>query len=319
VRTRRSANTYLIFLILLIAALVIYEWVILPANTGAPGPTSVPPTTALAPSAPTSAELETLKAGPLLTVRYLNVGQGDATLIRAPGGNTMLIDGGKTATIAENVVLPALRAWNVRQLDFMVLTHPDQDHIGGLQRVVETMPVGQVVLTGQLHTTVTYERLLAAISSKKLKAIKARIGTSLSFDPLLTTVILGPNDAAVKGDDTNNASIVMRMTYGKVSFLFIGDAEGPELTTILNSKADVRAQLLKLGHHGSSTSTSRSWLRAVAPEVGIISVGENTYGHPHRETLELLAEFGIKVYRTDQHGTITVVSDGAAYRISTER
>ena len=319
-RTRRNTATYLIFLILLLAALIIYEWVIAPTQTGAPAPNPGSPTTTLAPPAPTLAtELETLKAGPRLTVRYLDVGQGDATLIRSPGGKTMLIDGGKTATIAESVILPALRAWNAKQLDYMVLTHPDQDHIGGLQRVVETMPVGQVMLTGQLHTTVTYERLLAAISNKKLKAIKARSGTSFNFDPALTTVILAPNDAAVKGSDTNNASIVMRMTFDKVSFLFIGDAEGPELTTILNSHAEVRAQVLKVGHHGSSTSTNRAWLQAVRPEVGIISVGENSYGHPHRETLELLADFGIRVYRTDQHGTITVESDGAKYRISTER
>ncbi len=277
-----------------------------------PPPALPSPTGIIPPTAPTR--------GQPLTVMFLDIGQGDATLIHSPGGRTMLIDGGNGASDADNVILPALQAWGGDRLDVMVVTHPDQDHIGGLPRVIETVPVSQVVLTGQVHTTQTYERLLTAIRDKKLPAVRARGGMSLDFDPALTTSILGPTDALVESDDTNNASIVIRMTYGTVTFLFVGDAEETEEAVIMNSGADVHAQILKVGHHGSRNSTSLDWLQAVSPQVGVISVGENNrYGHPHPEVLELLSRFGVKVYRTDQQGTITVVTDGTTYQVSTER
>ena len=279
--------------------------------TSTPPPTTPPPTTTATPPPVT---------GGSLTVRFLDIGQGDATLIRSPGGRTMLIDGGNSTADADNVIMPALQAWGNDRLNVMVVTHPDQDHIGGLPRVIELAPVDQVVLTGQVHATKIYEKLLTAIRDKKLSAVRARGGMSADFDPALTTTILGPTDDLVKSDDTNDASVVIRMTYGTVSFLFIGDAEETEETVILNSGADVHAQILKVGHHGSRNSTSESWLRAVAPEVGVISVGaDNRYGHPHPETLALLSQLGIKAYRTDQQGTITVVTDGTTYKVSTER
>ncbi len=290
----------LLVLVLLVAALA----------CGVPTPPS--PTATLPPTAPA--------AGELLTVLFLDVGQGDATLIRSPGGQTMLIDGGNGASDADDVILPALQAWGSDRLDVMVITHPDQDHIGGLSRVIELVPVGKVVLTGQVHTTQTYERLLIAIRDNELPAVRARGETSLDFDPALTTSILGPTDALVESDDTNNASIVVRMTYGAITFLFTGDAEETEETVILRDGADVQAQVLKVGHHGSRSSTSPDWLQAVSPEVGIISVGEdNPYGHPHPEVLDLLSQFGVRVYRTDRQGTITVVTDGTSYQVSTER
>jgi competence protein ComEC len=277
-----------------------------------PPPALPSPAITIPPTAPTG--------GQVLTVMFLDIGQGDATLIRSPEGRTMLIDGGNAASDADNVILPALQAWGGDRLDVMVITHPDQDHIGGLPRVIEAVPVDQVVLTGQVHTTQTYERLLAAIRDKKLPAVRARGGVSLDFDPALTTSILGPTDALVESDDTNNASIVIRMTYGAVAFLFIGDAEETEEAVILNSGADVQAQILKVGHHGSRNSTSPAWLQAVSPQVGIISVGENNrYGHPQPEVLQWLSQFGVKVYRTDQQGTITVTTDGTTYEVSTER
>jgi competence protein ComEC len=296
----------------LIAVVLILTVTALACAVPTPPPGLASPTVTTPPTAPTSGEL--------LKVLFLDIGQGDATLIRSPGGRTMLIDGGNGASDADNVILPALQAWGSDRLDVMVITHPDQDHIGGLPRVVEAVPVGRVVLTGQVHTTQTYERLLTAIRDKKLPAVRARGGMSLDFDPSVTTAILGPTDALVESDDTNNASIVIRMAYGAVTFLFIGDAEETEEAVILNSGADVHAQILKVGHHGSRSSTSPDWLQAVSPQVGIISVGENNhYGHPHPEVLDWLSQFGVRVYRTDQHGTITIVTDGTTYEVSTER
>jgi beta-lactamase superfamily II metal-dependent hydrolase len=232
----------------------------------------------------------------------------------------MLIDGGNSSQDADQVIIPMLQRWGSQRLDIMVATHPDQDHIGGLERVIEVIPVGQMVLTGQVHTTKTYEQLLAAIRDKKLAAVRARAGTNLDLDPLVTTAVLGPTDDEVKSDDTNNASVVIRLSYGAVNFLFIGDAEEAEESTLLQSGANVRAQILKLGHHGSRSSTNQEWLQAVSPQLGMISVGaDNRYGHPQRETLDLLSRDKIKVYRTDQQGTIIVVSDGSSYQVSTER
>lgn len=291
-------------ILLVLAALVLAACVAAP-----PPPTATPPPATVTPS-----------AGLPLTVAFLDVGQGDATLIRSPGGRTMLIDGGNSSQDADQVIIPALQRWGSQRLDIMVATHPDQDHIGGLERVIEAMPVGQMVLTGQVHTTKTYEQLLTAIRDKKLAAVRARAGTRLDLDLLLTAAILGPTDEQVNSNDTNNASIVIRLSYGAIGFLFIGDAEEAEESTILRSGADVHAQILKLGHHGSRTSTSQEWLQAVSPQVGVISVGaDNRYGHPQPETLDLLARDRIKVYRTDQQGTITVVSDGSGYQVTTER
>ena len=291
-------------ILLVLAALVLAACVAAP-----PPPTATPPPASVTPS-----------AGLPLTVAFLDVGQGDATLIRSPGGRTMLIDGGNSSQDADQVIIPALQRWGSQRLDIMVATHPDQDHIGGLERVIEVVPVGQMVLTGQVHTTKTYEQLLTAIRDKKLAAVRARAGTGLDLDPLLTAAVLGPTDEQVSSDDTNNASIVIRLSYRAVNFLFIGDAEEAEESTILRSGADVHAQILKLGHHGSRTSTNQEWLQAVSPEVGMISVGaDNRYGHPQRETLDLLTRDRIKVYRTDQQGTITVVSDGSGYQVTTEQ
>lgn len=303
----RRTSAFKALISLVIVLLVVGSCGLPPLPPTVPSPTDTPP-----PTVP--------PAGEQLTVMFLDIGQGDATLIRSPGGRTMLIDGGNGSSDADNVILPALQAWGSDQLDVMVITHPDQDHIGGLRRVIESIAVGQVVLTGQVHTTQTYERLLTAIRDNGLPAVRARAGVSLDFDPALTTEILGPTDALVESDDTNNASIIIRMTYGTVTFLFIGDAEETEEAVILGNGADVRAQILKVGHHGSRSSTSVDWLQAVSPQVGVISVGQNNqYGHPHPEVLAWLAQFGVVVYRTDQQGSITVMTDGTTYQVSTER
>jgi competence protein ComEC len=272
-----------------------------------PAETAVPPAGTRAPRPP-------------LTILFLDVGQGDAALVRSPGGQALLIDGGENREDAEKIILPALRAWGCQRLDSLVISHPDQDHIGGLPTVVESFPVGQVVLTGQIHTTQTYEQLLTLIRDKKIPAVKARGGMQLDLDPAITVALLGPDDAAVESDDTNNASVVIRLTYGDVSILFTGDAEAQEEETILSSGADVEAQVLKVAHHGSQAASSRRWLQAVAPQVAVISVAAGgPYEHPHRDVLARLRQANVIVYRTDQHGTVMVHSDGETFQVFTER
>jgi len=307
VKRRPLQWSLLSFLIVLVVLLV---WLL--TST----PAEIPPSPIVT---PTNSTLTTASR-PLLTVAFLDVGQGDATLIRSPGGHTMLIDGGNSREDAEEAILPTLKSWGASSLNLLVITHPDQDHIGGLPHVLESFPVDRVALTGQVHTTQTYEKVLTLIRDKKIPAIKARRGMMLELDPLLTLAVLGPDDAAVEQNDTNNASIVIRLTYDRISMLFTGDAERVEEEAILKSGADVRAQVLKVAHHGSPFSSSQRWLQAVAPEVAIISVGtDNAFGHPSYEVLTRLTQSNVTIYRTDRHGTITVRSDGRTYQIFTQR
>ena len=255
-----------------------------------------------------------------LKVVFLDVGQGESILIQAPNGQTMLVDGGRTIEMADRVILPQLRAWGAPQVDVLVVTHPDADHISGLVGVLEKFPVALVALTGDQHATQIYERLLLDIRDKNVKALQVRTGTVIPFDPAVKLEVLGPDEALVNQDNTNDGSIVIKLTHGQSSFLLTGDAEFAENLSILRRGADVRSTVLKLGHHGSSTSTDENWLRAVQPQLGIISAGkDNPYGHPHAEVIRALNKLGIPTIRTDEHGTITVTSDGSQLQVTSQR
>jgi beta-lactamase superfamily II metal-dependent hydrolase len=255
-----------------------------------------------------------------LKIAFLDVGQGDSILIQAPNGQTMLIDGGRSTSLANEVIIPQLQEWGARQVDVLIPTHPDADHIGGLVGVLENFPVKRAALTGQVHSTKIYERLLTNIRDKNVAALQVRTGTAIPFDPAVKIEVLGPDEEAVQSDDTNDASIVIKLTYGGTSFLLTGDAESPENRAILDHGFDVRSTVLKLGHHGSRTSTNEDWLRRVQPQLGIISAGEdNSFGHPHPEVIAALKKLQIPYIRTDEHGTIIVTSDGSAIHVTSEK
>ncbi len=285
-------------LFLLIAGLVLAGCILQPVT---PAPTFVPGQGAL-------------------KVAFLDVGQGDSILIQAPNGKTMLIDGGRSTNLAETVIIPKLKEWGAQQVDVLIPTHPDADHIGGLVGVLENYPVKLAALTGQVHSTQIYERLLTNIRDKNVEALKVRTGTAIPFDPSVKIEVLGPDDDAVQDDDNNNASIVIKLTYGNTSFLLTGDAEMPANQAILERGFDVRSTVLKLGHHGSRTSTNEDWLKKVQPQLGIISAGkDNSFGHPHPEVIAVLEKLKIPYLRTDEHGTITVTSDGTAIHVTSEK
>ena len=255
-----------------------------------------------------------------LSVVFLDVGQGDSTLIRAPNGQVMLIDGGRSIQLADQVILPQIKAWGASQVDVLVVTHPDADHISGLVGVLENFPVKLAALTGDQHATQIYERLLTDIRDQRIQTLQVRTGTTIPFDSAVKLEVLGPNDELVNRDNTNDGSIVIKLTYGQTSFLLPGDAEMLVNQALLQRGADVRATVLKLGHHGSRTSTTESWLRAVQPQWGIISAGAgNSYGHPHPEVIAALDKLGIQYLRTDEHGTITITSDGAQLQVTSEK
>ncbi len=258
--------------------------------------------------------------GAELSVAYLDVGQGDSILIHAPDGEVMLIDGGRSIDLANSVIIPQIKAWQANQVDVLVVTHPDADHISGLVGVLENFPVKRVALTGDEHATKIYERLLTDVRDKKIEAVQVRTGTTIPFDPSVKLDVLGPDEEFVNHDNTNDGSIVLKLTYGQTSFLFTGDAEMTENQAILKHGLDVRATVLKLGHHGSRSSTDEAWLKAVQPQLGIISAGAgNTYGHPHPEVIAALDKLNIRYIRTDEHGTITVTSDGAQLHVISQK
>jgi beta-lactamase superfamily II metal-dependent hydrolase len=255
-----------------------------------------------------------------MSVVFLDVGQGESILIKSPNGQVMLIDGGRSISLANSLIIPQIKAWGASQVDVLVVTHPDADHIGGLVGVLENFPVKLVALTGDEHPTDIYTRLVNNVSSKNISALEVRTGTTIPFDSAVNLEVLGPDDALVNQDNTNDGSIVIKLTYGQTSFLLTGDAEFAENQTILRRGADVRATVLKLGHHGSSSSTDENWLRAVQPQLGVISAGAgNPYGHPHAEVVAALNNLGIQYIRTDEHGTITITSDGTQLRVTSQR
>lgn len=251
-----------------------------------------------------------------LEVRFLDVGQADSSLILLPNGKTMLIDAGGNSTA--DALVEYLKGEDISKLDYVVGTHPHEDHIGGLDKVIEQFEIGALYLPkvddSQVPTTRTYEDVLTAIADKGLSIHRGKAGTILFEEDGLTASMLAPGGD--RYDGLNSYSIAVRLEYGSKSFLFMGDAESDSEEEILSHFA-VKSDVLKCGHHGSSTSTSKPFLRAVQPQYAVISCGkDNSYGHPHRETLSALKQNQAEVYRTDQAGTITCYSDGSTLSIS---
>lgn len=247
-----------------------------------------------------------------LFVHFIDVGQADCILIKT-NDNSMLIDAGNNEDA--KLVVNYLRDNNVTKLDYVIGTHPHEDHIGGLDAVINTFDIGKIIMPKVEHTTKTFEDVLCAIQNKGLKITTPVPGTVYSLGEA-TFTILAPNSSYY--DELNNYSVVIKLEYGNTAFIFQGDAEAFSEGEILSNGYDVSADVIKIGHHGSSSSTSRSYLEAVNPGYAVIMVGKgNTYGHPHRETLQLLKGKGIKVYRTDEQGTVIAVSDGSKITFNT--
>lgn len=247
-----------------------------------------------------------------IIVHYIDVGQGDATLIQAPNGQTMLIDGGKKS--AGEKVVSYIKEQNIDRLDYVVATHPDADHIGGLHEVLEQLPVGEFIDSGKVHTTQTYLELLTKIDEKDIPFTVPTIGDEIALDPNVSTTVLFADDEA-KG--TNEASIVIGMTYGDVSFIFTGDAD-TKMEEALIDRGLQQVTIAKAGHHGSNTSSSARYIEHIQPEVFILSYGEdNSYGHPHDEVVQRVKSQGADIYETATMGDIRVMTDGQVYEVET--
>ena len=247
-----------------------------------------------------------------LEVHFIDVGQGDATLLQGPDF-TILVDAGRHD---RSDVVPYLKSVNVTSIDLLIGTHPHADHIGQFPQVIEAFSVGEVWLSGDITTTQTFERAIDAIEASDAGYHEPRAGETFDFGSAIVELI---NPDHLTGE-LHEDSIGVRVIYGDFTVLFTGDAEAETEMAILARGHDVKATILQLGHHGSSTSSSVEFLESVDPEVAVYSAAEdNSYGHPHEVVLERLRHMGIQIYGTAVNGTIIVTTDGQTYEVRTER
>lgn len=248
-----------------------------------------------------------------LTIHYINVGQGDCELIQIDNKN-MLIDSGPKGS--EYKVTSYLKSHGVSVLDYVIITHPHEDHIGGMKMVFDNFKVNTIILPkiSNLTATNTYKDLIQAIITKKIRTIEPQLGNSINLSAKVICDILAPNSSYY--DDLNNYSVVLKVTYKNCKFLFMGDAQRESENEILSQCFDVHCNVIKIGHHGSKTSSSTNFLKEASPNIAIISCGkDNDFGHPHKVTLEKLLDLKCKIYRTDLQDDIIIVSDGSTISV----
>ena len=240
-----------------------------------------------------------------LRVNYIDVGQGDSIFIQLPNNETMLIDAGE-AYKSENVI-NYLNNLGIKKIDYVVGTHPHTDHIGGLESVVNTFDIGSIYMPKAISTSKTYEDLLTAISNKGLKVKTAKSGVVVLDENNLKLEFIAPNSDNYS--ELNNYSAVLKLTYLDNTFLFMGDAETLSENEITS---DVDADVIKVGHHGSDSSSGIEFVKKVSPEYAIVMVGEgNSYNHPYQSIIDRYQSVGAEVLRTDLDGNIVCDSDGS--------
>ncbi len=243
-----------------------------------------------------------------LQFHFIDVGQGDSSLIITPKGKTILIDAGDEAHAKK--VLSYVREQGIEKLDLVIATHPDADHIGGMDKVIKNFDIGVFAMPDVSAKTNQYKQIQRELKAKKMKATRLYQGDEVQIDDDIDFEILSP----VKGkkyDDTNEYSIVAKIVYKDTSFILMGDATMENEVDIINNVPDIDIDVLKLGHHGSSTSSSDYFITKTSPKIAIISCGKNNkYGHPHQEVMRVLKKHGVTPYRTDEMGDIVITSDG---------
>lgn len=263
----------------------------------------------VSPAAPASA---------LVTIHFIDVGQGDSELIQTASGKTVLIDAGDRD--AGKAVLAELKADGVQRIDLLLATHPHLDHIGGMIAVLDAFPVRLYVDPGTSHSTDAYKSLLEKVQTKHIPYQVLRAGKVLKLGEEASLTVLSPGETLIHSErsEENANSLVVKLTAGDFDALFTGDAEPETLAPIAEATGPV--EVLKIAHHGSRWGTSRAFLDDVRPKMAVISCGlGNDYGHPHKETVELLEADCIPTFRTDRDGTVVVVTDGKGWSAHSSR
>lgn len=242
----------------------------------------------------------------IIKVNYIDVGQGDSILVQVNGKN-LLIDAGPNESTDK--LMSYLNKQNIKKLDYIITTHPHEDHIGAMDSVIKKYDIGEFYAPKKTTTTKTFENMINALKSKNIKINVAKAGVKLNLGDNVQCEMLAPNSNNY--ENLNNYSAVIKITYGKSKFLFTGDAEKLSEKEMLNKNYDLSSDVLKLGHHGSSSSSSKEFLDKVSPKIAVISLGKNNdYGHPHKETTTELKKRNIQTYRTDVDGSVVLISDG---------
>lgn len=245
-------------------------------------------------------------------IEYVDVGQGDCAIIQCDG-HYMMIDGGPSD--ASSTVYTILKNKGIKSIDYMIATHPDADHIGGLSGALNYASIGKCYCSVASHDTKTFNSLVKYLGKQNLSITIPKAGEAFNLESAVVQIV-GP---IYSSSDTNNGSIVIKVTYGSNSFIFMGDAEEEEESSILSARKDLSSDVIKIGHHGSASSTSNELLKRVNPTYAVISVGKNSYGHPTASTLNKLIQSDITIYRTDLQGDIICTSDGKHIEFTTER
>jgi len=256
---------------------------------------------------------------PFLKVIFFAVGQGDAGFIETPQRHQILIDGGPGSVILEK--LGKSMPFYDRTIDLIILTHPEFDHLSGFNEVLKKYKVSNILWTGIVRDTAEYKEWKKLIEEEKAEIFIAKAGQKILWESETNNYmeVLYPfeNLEGKVFEDSNNTSIISKLVFGKNSFLFTGDAYKNVEGELINKKAEIDSDVLKVSHHGSKTSSSEEFIKSVSPQIAVISAGiGNKYGHPHQEVLELLEKYDIKILRTDKDSDIKIISDGKNYAIS---
>ncbi|WDV44287.1 MBL fold metallo-hydrolase [Clostridiaceae bacterium M8S5] len=239
-------------------------------------------------------------------VHFIDVGQADCILIKM-GSKVSLIDGGNRDD--SELVVAYLKKQNIKAIDYLVATHPHEDHIGGLPEVIRRFDIHKIYMPNKVATTKIFKTMLKEIKSKNIEVVSAKGGDMIYCNDNITYSVVAPNSDEY--DETNEYSVVTKLKYKEKAFIFTGDAEKDSEDEMVNMKYALKADVLKVGHHGGRTSSNTNFLNKVQPQIAVISCGKgNDYGHPNDEVLQRLRNVGTKIYRTDSSGTIIIKTDG---------
>lgn len=249
-----------------------------------------------------------------MNVHFIDVGQGDSILIQTPSNKNILIDGGPPE--AGKKVVSYLKDHNINNIDLLIATHPDIDHIGGLLHVMQKIKVNQLIDSGKFYTTRTYTKYINQIHQQKIPMITVKQNERIHIDPLLHIQVL---NAYERKKNNNQSSIVLKVQFNDISFLFMSDVENKQEKKMIE-KYDLQADFVKIAHHGSRTSSSLPFLQAVNPEVALITYSkENDYGHPVSQVIKNLDRLNTMIYSTAVYGDIMISTDGTSYFIHPDK